>query len=177
MGRSHELARLGALADFIDAALFDDAKIEDFDDLFAVIGASEEDIAGLEVAVDVPGLVEAPEAPGDLVGDADDLVEGDGAGGSDAFEEVFAFEELHDEVGDAVLEPAIFDVDEVSVANSRGGPGLALEAGEGGPVGEEGGVEEFNGDLRAELDVLGDPDRALAPGREAAAEAVFAADD
>lgn len=173
MGRADEITCFGAFAD-VGAARFDDSEVEDFDDFFAVVGSGEEDVARLEVAVDVAGFVEAAEAAGDLVGDSGDLLDGEAAYGFEAFEEVFAFEELHDEVGDAALDAAIFDVDEVLMADPGRGFGLALKTGEGRRRGEVGGVHEFDGNVRSELDVLGNPDGSLAAGCEAATEAVFA---
>jgi hypothetical protein len=60
--------------------------------------------------------MEAPEASCDLVGDARELFEGYASDGPEAFEEVFAFKELHNEVGDAALNAAVLDVNEVFVS-------------------------------------------------------------
>ena len=83
-----------------------------------------EDVGGFEVAVDEAVLVRVAEGLADLGGDLEGLLEGLGA----AFLEAGAFDELHHEVGHALVLADVVHGDDVRVAEGGGGARLAEEA-------------------------------------------------
>jgi hypothetical protein len=88
-------------------------------------GGVDEDVRGLEVAVDDALGVRVRERLGDAREDAHALAEVEPLHG---VRERAAFDELHDEVGEAVDVARVVDGDDARVAEARGGMGLAPEA-------------------------------------------------
>ena len=86
-------------------------------------GLNEEDVGRLDVAVDDAAGVRGDERVSDLGGDVEDFFGGHGAG-EDAGAERFALEQLHDEVGVAVLLADIEDGAYVGVVEAGGGTGF-----------------------------------------------------
>ena len=107
------------------------------------------DVAGLDVAVHESPGVGGLQRCGDLAPDLDDLVDGHGASG-DALGQARPGQQLHDEVGGVVLHPAVVDRHDSLVAQARGCPRLAFEAGRPGLVGNGAQVDELDRDLAAQ---------------------------
>jgi hypothetical protein len=101
---------------------FRQAEIEQLD---AALG--EEDVAGLEVAVDDPGRVRALERVGDLDPEPEDLLDRERPP-LDALGERLALEELHDQEVDLALPPDVVEGADVRVLERRDRLRLALEA-------------------------------------------------
>ena len=95
-------------------------------DLHAAI-AREEQVLGLQVAMDDATLVRGGESPGDLHGEVDGLPLWHGAAPEPAAERL-AFEQLRDDVGHAVLTADVVDDQEIGMVERAGGPGLRLES-------------------------------------------------
>src|SRR6185295_17961431 len=101
-----------------------DAEVEE---LRLAVGG-DDDVGGLDVAVDDPPLVGAGEAGGDLPGDLDGLAEGERTA-LDAVAQRLALVERHGDEQRAVLGLAdLVDGAEVRMVERRGGLGLADEA-------------------------------------------------
>jgi hypothetical protein len=118
---------LGAALDLAGDA--GDPEVDDADVVAAVVAALEEDVVGLEVAVDDAGGVRGGEGVGDLGGDLA------GAGPREGFAlevaaQADAADELDDEEGAAAVEGAVVEgADDVRVIDGGGGHRLAGEAG------------------------------------------------
>jgi hypothetical protein len=94
----------------------------------------QEEVLGLEVAVDDALGVGGLEAAGGLEGVAEDLLSGGGAAGDELAQRI-ALEELGDDVGSAVVGPRVVDGENVGVVQGGDGAGLALEESEARGVG------------------------------------------
>ena len=93
------------------------------------VARDEEDVLGLEIAVDDAGGVRGLERAADLHGDLRGAHRLEAPLVREHVGEVDAVEVLHDEVGAAVLGRAeVGDVDDVRVADARGRARLAAEA-------------------------------------------------
>ena len=132
-----------------------DPEVEDLD--HTVLG--EKDVLRLEVAVDDPLLVGGGQATGDLDRELHRLAHAQGARGH-AVAQRLALEQLGDDVGRPLLEPSVdlagvVDGDDVRVVEDAYGAGLLLEAAD--PVGVRGdlAVQDLEGDLAGEAQVLG----------------------
>src|SRR5262249_45060491 len=97
-----------------------------------VTGGVEQDVAGLEVAVDDAVGVDGGQGLGDLAGQAEGRLRGaEAALGAEPGGERLPLDEGHDDVGDAVLLADVVDGADVGVADGGGGAGLAEEAAAG----------------------------------------------
>ncbi len=126
---------------------------------FTLSVARQEDVLGLQVAVDDAGGVGGREALCDLDrGGGDDL---DGERPAvEAVPERLALEELGDEVGDAVVAPDVEDGEDVRVVEPPDRLHLDLEPADPVGVGGPGPREDLDGDVAAEPGVPGAPDLA-----------------
>ena len=128
--------------------------------------ARQEDVLGLQVAVDDAGGVGGREALRDL-----DRGGGDGLDRErpavEPVPERLALEELGDEVGDAVVAPDVEDGEDVRVAEPPDRLHLDLEPADPVGVGRAGPREDLDGDVAAEPGVPGAPDLAHPPRADA----------
>ena len=117
------------------AAKFGEAEVENF----YLAGLGDENVFGLEVAVDDAAIVSGGEAVGELHGEFDGFADGK-AGGGDAFAQGFAFEEFGDDEVDAAGFADVEDGDDVGMIERGDGAGFLFEAAQAvGVVGEGGG--------------------------------------
>ncbi len=176
VGRPHELAGLGALAERGLHRVLGDPEVEDLDDLF-VVAAGHEDVRRLEIAVDEPGLVRPPQAARDLREDRRGDREREPALALEALAHVLALEELHHDVRVVVLHPVVVDLDDVRALQARRCLGLALEALPPHRQRGVGGIHELDRHQRVELRVLRGPQGAHPADRQTLLEAIPACDD
>ena len=118
------------------------------------VALHEEDVVGLEIAMDDPGGVRACEALEDLRDDVQRLGERHAARPAEALAEVLAAEQLHDEIRASVLGAGVEDRDDVRALDRAHRPRLAGEARDDSLVGGELRVDELDRDALAEADVL-----------------------
>ena len=116
--------------------------------------SGDEDVGGLDVAVDDAFGVSGVERVGDVDGDFEKAIEREQAGAEEGFE-IRAFEILHDDVGEAVLRADFVDGADVGMVERRGGAGFAAETLEGLRIVGGFGRKKFQRDEAAELDVFG----------------------
>jgi hypothetical protein len=161
----------------VDAVELDDAEVEDLG-LRAVVAVGQEDVAGLEVAVDDLQAVGPADRAADAGEHSDGLVERERAAG-EPLGEVLAVEQLHREVGDAGrgVDVEVEDLHDVGPAHAGGGLGLAHEAGARGVGLDDRGVHELERDGLAEAQVGGPPHAAHAAALQKFVEAPALADD
>ncbi len=144
----------------------------------AAVADREEDVLGLEVAVDDARGVGGGERAADLRGDAQRARHVERALALDHHAELNALEVLHDEVHGAVGRGAgVGDVDDVRVADLGGGARLAPE-----PLDQVGHpavarVQHLDRDPLADLDVLGEVDLAHPALADQLVDAVAPIDD
>ena len=125
-------------------------KVQNLDP--AILG--NKDVLGFEVAMNDALVVGCCQAIGNLPGVVQGLASRDRSGGHE-LTQGFAFEELHDGIGDAVLGVEVEDREDIGVREGRDCLGLALETGETlGVVGESLG-QDLDGHLTTELEVFG----------------------
>ena len=138
-----------------------DAEVQHLDEQRVVVVAREDDVRGLEVAVDDAAAVRVLDAVGDLAGDGRGFVEGERARALQSLAERLAFDEFHDDVGLAARErPVVVGAGDVRVVESRGGARLALEALRRLLVGDEVGQQQLDRRGAFEFDVHARVDRA-----------------
>ena len=155
-----------------------DAEVDDAGVQAAVVAGLDEDVVGLEVAMDDADRVGGGEGVGDLRAEVGDGARAELAVGVEVLGEADAADQLDHEVGAAVGELAGVDrAGDVRVIDAGGGDGLALEAGAGLGVARELGADDLDRDLLAQLEVLGDVDGAHATFTEQLDDAVAAVDD
>jgi len=135
-----------------------EAEIENFDG--AAFG--DDDVGGLDVAMDDAFLVSGTEGIGELNADIDGARNGEFALREDLVEGQ-AFEELHGDEGDAFMLFDGVDGADSGMIEGGGGTGFAEEAFEGLSVATCLFREEFEGHVAAELGILGFIDHAHAP--------------
>ena len=111
---------------------------------FGVAALGDEEIGGLDVAMDDAGFVCGIEGVGDFDGEREDGVEIERALG-DAMLQRLAIEKFHGDEGLAVLVVNFVDGADVGMVQGGGGFGFALEAGEGLRVFGDFVGEEFQG--------------------------------
>jgi hypothetical protein len=142
--------RAGDLAGLVaGAGVGGEAEVDELE----AAGVDDEDVVGLEVAVDHAAAVDLGEGAGEGVGDADELGLGHGSAGGEDGGEGLAGDEVHDEVGLLVVLADGEDLDEAGVAQGgeRGGLAAKLQ-GLGLAVGADGAAQELDGD-----DAITDP--------------------
>jgi hypothetical protein len=127
--------------------------------------ARQEDVVGLEVAVDDPALVGGAKPPRDLERPGHGLAQR-GDPRAQRLAKRLALEELEDEVGVSLVGADVEDGDDVGVGESSGGAGLGLEAAEPVGGGLSVGGDELDRHLASEAGVAGAVDLAHAPGAE-----------
>jgi hypothetical protein len=145
-----------------------DAEVEHLHDLGAGGVQAEEDVVGLEIAVDDPLLVRGADGGGDGQEDAGGLFERHSFA-RQALAQGFSREQLHDHHRPSVVELEHFaDGDHVRVPHGGGRAGLAQEAFDGvGVVGPAAsGAQELERELLPRLGVAGSPDHAHAAAPE-----------
>ena len=116
---------------------------------------AEEEVGGLDVAVDEPAAVGVVEAPGGLEADEEGLRRGEAGAAVEHGPEAPAAEVLGDEVGGAAVVAPVVDGEDVGVVQGRRGLGLGPEATEEGVVVGERLVEHLHGDAALQADVVG----------------------
>ncbi len=134
----------------------------------------DQDVLGLDVAVNDPLVVGVLEREGDLP----DHAEGDGQVRRPLAREVVAevppLDVFEDHVSLAVVLAELVDVDDVRVVQFRDGLGLGLEPLQGGGVGRELVAEQLQRDFPLERELAGEVDLPHAAGAEPAEELVVA---
>jgi hypothetical protein len=132
----------------------------------------EDDVRGLDVAVDEPEAVGVVEGEGDLQRELEGLGLGQGSFRLDPAREVLAADELHRDVEEPFRLADIVDRDDVRVpAEAGGGLGLAAEALGAGPD-RDARVEDLERALPAEARVAGAVDGGHRPAPELGLERV-----
>ena len=121
-----------------------DAEVEDLD----VPVLRDEDVLGLDVAVDDPLLVRRGKAVSDLDGVVDGLLRRQGS--AELFAERFALQKLRDDEGASLVRPDVVDDEDVGVIELGGGAGFLLEAREAFGIRGEAGVDDLDRDVTAE---------------------------
>ena len=105
-----------------------DAEVQDLDEVFFAAAGDQVDVVGLQVAMNDARSMSGRQALGELAGETDQALHRDRRAAPDNARERVSFEELHHEVGAAVgQETEVADVDDVLVADSRGGPRFVQE--------------------------------------------------
>ena len=136
----------------------------------AVVG--QEDVLGLEVAVDDALVVGGGQAAGDLAAVLGGLARGQRAL-EQAVAQGLALEQLGHQEGRALLAAEIVDRQDVGVREGGDGLGLALEPGQArGVVGQVAG-QDLDRHVALEVGVAGREDLAHAAGADAAGDAVL----
>ncbi len=167
-GLRHGLALIGREGDLRDA------EVEDLDGRRAVGPVREEQVRGLEIAVDDAVRVGLGEGLAGLQHVLDGLLSAERAALLDEVREVAAFEVLHLHERRAVLEHAdVGDLGDVLARDLARGLGLAAEALDELSVLEHLGEQEFQRDLLVELEVGRRDDDAHAALSEDPIDTVF----
>ncbi len=112
--RPHDGARLGRVGLVAAGQPLGDPEVEHLDDLVFVV-LSEEDIGRLEVAVDEPHVVRAAERLAHVAQHAGGLLEREPPSAAEPRAQVFAFEQLHRDVGGAMIDAVLEDLHHVRV--------------------------------------------------------------
>ena len=102
-----------------------------------------EHVGGLHVAVHEPGAVRGVERVGHLLADADDVGDGEAAVLVDEVAQGRAVDQLHHDVGDAVVVAGVVGGDDVGVREAGRGDRLVAEPGAGArrrPRGRRGAI-------------------------------------
>jgi hypothetical protein len=179
-GGAEEHAGMGeglALAAVVDHDL-GEAEVEDFNKIGVVLAGDAVAVGGFDIAVDDAVLVGGGEGPGDLLAEVDDALPRERAVPAQGLREVLAVEVLHHEEGAALGGCAeVGDLDDVLVADRRGGAGLLNEALGDRLVGAEARLDDLDGDLLGEREVDADVDSAHAASADAALDAVAFSED
>ncbi|MEJ7728147.1 MAG: hypothetical protein WKG00_02935 [Polyangiaceae bacterium] len=151
-------------------------EVEQLDHLL-VVGARQEDVLRLEVAVEDSLLVRAAQRPRRLGDDGRRRAHAELAQAAQAAAEVLALEQLHDDERGATLDAVIEDLHHVRGAQARRRLGLALEAGT--PVRRLGRarVHELHRHRPLQHQVRGAPDRPHAAARQQVLERIAPAHD
>ena len=150
---------------------FGETEVENF----GLAAGGDEDVGGLDVAVDDAFGVGGVEGIGNVDGDFEKRIEFEGAAG-DGVLEGFAFEAFHGDEGAAVFFADVVDGADVGVIESGGGLGFALEADQGLRIFRDGVGEEFQSDETAEAGVFGFEDDTHATPAEFFEDAVVGDD-
>ena len=144
-----------------------DAEIHDLGDFLAAPGTGDEDVVGLEVAVHDAQLVGGAESVGDLAGEVERAVDGEGGFAGEDAREGLAVHELHHQVDEPIALSVVEHGGDVGMDDTRRVGGLAGEAGGGLGVVHERGAHDLDGALAIHLDVLAEVHSAHAPFADA----------
>ena len=150
-----------------------DAEVDDLD--LAV--AADQDVAGLDVAMDEAARVRRGERAGDRRGDPGGLPRRERTAPAQDRGEVLAVDELHDDVRAGRVLPVVVRRDDVRVGQRRGRLGLLAEAGREVRVAQVLGSQELHGHVAAELRVHGAEDGRHAALSEQLDQSVATAED
>ena len=138
-----------------------DAEIEELDEVLVAAARRQDDVVGLEIAVDDAGLVRRGERIRDLERDRQRPLGRQRRLGPDHLRQGDPRQVLHDEVDEPIaaaragLDHAVVDdVDDVRVADRVDRLGLGEEPGDDVLVRRELGVKDLEGDLLADARVL-----------------------
>ena len=115
--------------------------------------AADEDVAGLDVAVDEPGGVGRGERARHGGPDAGDLARRQGAAALEDGREVLPVDQLHDDVRAGRVRAVVVDGHDVRVAQRRGRLGLLAEARREVGIAQVLGAEQLDRHVAAELGV------------------------
>ncbi len=131
-----------------------------------MVGVAEQDVRGLDVAVDDPARVRGVERAGDLGDDVHRAAGVETAGGADERPQVRAVDVAHGDVERALVLARVVDRDHVGVIDRGGEAGLGHEAlAEADVLGEVRGDQlERDGAIEIELDSAIDHAHAAAAG-------------
>ena len=140
---------------------FGEAEIEDL----GIAALGDENVCGLDVAVDDALRMGGIESVGDFDGIGEELIEFEGAAGDDVLERG-AIEKFHGDEGFAGVFADVVDGADVGMVQRGGGAGFAFEAFQ--RLGVVGDVfrEEFEGDEAAQAGIFGFVDYAHATAAE-----------
>jgi hypothetical protein len=155
-------------------ALLGDAKIEHLDQRRAVEATGEEEVRGLDVAVDDAQRVGLGQRLAGLHHVARRVADRQGSALADQPSQIAPVEQLHDEVRDAVLDPGVEDPHGVLAAQAHGGAGLAFEARRGARARRP--QQELDGQRLVQVQVCRADDNPHATATELGVDAVLAAD-
>ena len=144
-----------------------EAEVEDLD---APV-LRDEDVLGLQVAMDDALLVRRREAVGDLRRVVDRPALRETPAGERRAERL-PLEKLLDDIGRAVVAPDVVDRGDVGVVEDPGRLGLLLEAAQAVRVLREGGGQDLDGDVAREARILRPIDLAHASGADLAEDLV-----
>ncbi len=144
--RPHDLPGLG----HVRLRFVDESEVQDFH----LTVLAQVDVGGLQVAVDDALRVSEGEAVGDLLHDAEDLVDGERSAALDELLEVLALEKLHHHVEVAFFLDEIEDGDDVGMVELRGVAGLTLESLDEIRVGAKGLGDDLERDVAVENRVV-----------------------
>ena len=172
--RPEDLAHLGASAR--PARELRDAEIDELRDLVVVL-AGEEDVLGLQIAVDDSHGVRAREASRDLSDDTEGGGDVELADELEARRQVFADEPLHRDERNALPEVVVEDADDMRALDLRDRPRFEREAGSVACLARGLGAHELHGAADVERQVLGEPDGAHGPTAQLAHELEAVGDD
>ena len=104
-----------------------DAEVEQLGD-FVLIARDQENVVGLQVAMNDSDAVRAHERTSDLSDDAIGLFGFEPRSPRETFAQILALQELHDDERNSVPDSVLEHVDDVRAANLRGRPRLAFGA-------------------------------------------------
>ena len=142
----------------VDVAAGDGAGQPEVGDLDHAVLA-QDDVLGLDVAVDQAGAVRRAERLQDRVEDVERRARGQRALGLHHLAQGVPGDELHREEHPALVLALVVDGDDVGVAEPGGRPGLAAEPADEGLVGGEARAHDLQRHLAVEPLVEGDVDR------------------
>lgn len=123
-----------------------ESEVGEFDDAFA----GDEDVGGLDVAMDDPVAVGVQERGGDLFDDFEGASDGDASADIEESLDVGAVDVLHGDVVVALVFSGVEDGDDVFVSELGGIGGFGAEAAEEGLIFSFFGSEDLEGDFSSE---------------------------
>jgi hypothetical protein len=133
-----------------------EAEVQDLGEQLALFVLREEDVLGLQIAVDDVGRVRLGEATAGLRDDRERRLDVEVADLRHSLVERLAFEQLEHEERRSLLEASgVVDVADVRAADGRGGARFAEEALDDHPGRRQLLREHLDGDALADVDVLG----------------------
>ena len=148
--------------------VFGEAEIENF----CLAARSDEDIRGLDIAMNYAAGMSGVERVGNLNGEIEERGKSNWAA-ADSLAERLAFEKLHDEKRAAIRFAYIEERADAGMIERGDGAGFALKAFEHGGIVSEFAGEKFQRDEAAETDVFGAEDLAHAAAAERFDDAIM----